>query len=158
MYFMKLSHLSSGLLASLMTTIIATGQVTLPVSAVLPAGSGANTGLVVKSVQAPPEAVIDNTFLRATRQINGTLTDAEGTVIEDISEPGPQPGGVTYADTVDFADEEFNGSGQFFEDRLFPGLALGGSKDLFATEVVGTAACCDRWSRTPRGNIAPWLY
>ena len=125
---MKLSHLSSGLLASLITTFTATGQVTLPVSALLPTGSGANTGFVVKAVQAPPEAVIDNTFLRAIRQINGTLTDAEGTVIEDISEPGPQPGGVTYADTVDFADEEFNGSGQFFESKLASRFLPGGLK------------------------------
>ena len=133
---MKPFHPSAWLLAGLLTTLPATGQVTLPASAALPAGSGTGPGFVVKTAQAPPEAVIDNTYLRAIRQLNGTLTDSEGAPIDDISEPGPQPGGVTHADTVDFAEEEFNGSGQFFEDRLFPGLALGGSKDLFATEVV----------------------
>jgi hypothetical protein len=127
---------SLGLLGSFLYCSSALGQVTLPVSAAFPPGSGANPGFVVKTVQAAPEAVIDNTYLRAVRQLNGTLTDAGGAPVPDISEPGPQPGGVTYADTVEFAEEEFNGSGQFFEDRLFPGLALGGSKDLFATEVV----------------------
>lgn len=133
---MKQSFNSLGLLGSLLWTSTALGQVTLPVSAVAPPGSGSNPGFVVRTVQAPPEAVIDNTYLRAVRQLNGTLTDAEGNTLEDISEVGPQPGGVTFADTVEFAEEEFNGSGQFFDDRLFPGLALGGSKDLFTTEVV----------------------
>jgi hypothetical protein len=112
------------------------GQIPLPPTAAYPPGSGSNPGYTVRTVQAPEEAVIDNTFLRAVRQLNGTLTDAEGAILPDVSEPGPQPGGVTFTDFVDFAEEEFNSSGQFFEDRLFPGLALGGLKNNFATEVV----------------------
>ncbi|MFN0126846.1 MAG: hypothetical protein ACKV19_09205 [Verrucomicrobiales bacterium] len=68
--------------------------------------------------------------------MNGTLTDAEGNTIEEISEQGPGPGGTTLVETIDFAEVELNVSGQFFDDRLFPGLAVDGSKDLFATEVV----------------------
>jgi hypothetical protein len=130
---MKQTLLPAGLLSSLFLIATASAQdpVTLPVAAARPPGSGSNPGMVVRTVQAAPEAIIDNTFLRAIRQLNGTLTDSEGTLIGDISEPGPQPGGVTFVDTVEFAAEEFNGTGQFFEDRLFPGLALGGSKDLF---------------------------
>ena len=123
----------------LLGTLVSTsawGQIPLPPTAVYPPGSGSNPGYTVRTVQAPEDAVIDNTFLRAVRQLNGTLSDAEGAILPDVSEPGPQPGGVTFTDFVDFAEEEFNSSGQFFEDRLFPGLALGGLKNNFATEVV----------------------
>jgi len=115
----------------------ALGQVTLPVSAAYPPGSASAPGFVVRTAQAPDDAVVDNTFLRAIRQLNGTLTDAEGTPIPDVAEAGPQPGGLTFTEVVDFAEEEFNGSGRFFvEDRLFPGLMLGGLKNYFSTEVV----------------------
>ncbi|MFN0126847.1 MAG: hypothetical protein ACKV19_09210 [Verrucomicrobiales bacterium] len=62
----KLSY-SAAVVAGLTWAATASGQVTLPAAAAAPPGSGANPGFVVKTVQAPPEAIIDNTFLRAIR-------------------------------------------------------------------------------------------
>ena len=72
----------------LLGTLVSTsawGQIPLPPTAVYPPGSGSNPGYTVRTVQAPEDAVIDNTFLRAVRQLNGTLSDAEIARLEAAS-------------------------------------------------------------------------
>lgn len=112
-------------------------QVSLPVEAAYPPGTAANSGLRVRVVQAPEETMIDNNYLRAVRQLNGTLRDAEGATVENLVEPGPLPGGFYEAEVPDFTTEPFVAYGQFPDNDLFwPGLMEGGPTGLFTAEIV----------------------
>ena len=53
----------------------------LPASAALPLNSSTTPGFVVRSVQGPETPPLANNSIRALRQIDGTLTDASGTLV-----------------------------------------------------------------------------
>jgi hypothetical protein len=104
--------------------------------------------MIVRSVQAPIDAEVNNSFLRATRQLNGTLTDNEGVPIPNEALPGPDAGGSYFInDVISFekdqqnvditdAEEPPNVIWSFVGD-LFPGIpGTGGHTDKFAVEVV----------------------
>ncbi|MCB1126404.1 MAG: hypothetical protein KDM81_07910, partial [Verrucomicrobiae bacterium] len=119
--------------------------VDLPASAALPAGSSTQRGFVVRSVQAPVDAEINNNYLRALRQLNGTLTDSAGDPVADEAIPGSGPGGVHHVDLVNFEKEAgylelTDDTGTFLWDfypDLFPGIPGSGAHfDKFAVEVV----------------------
>lgn len=112
-------------------------QITLPVEAALPSGTASNPGLRLRTVQAPEGTVIDNTYLRAARQLNGTLRDSEGALVENVTEPGPLPGGLFEVEVVDFTTEPFVAYGQFPDyDQYWPGLLEGGDPNYFAAELL----------------------
>ncbi len=112
-------------------------QVTLPVEAASPPGSASQPGLWARVVQAPEETPLDNNFLRALRQLNGTLVSAEGGTVENIAAAGPLAEGFYEVEVVDFTTEPFITFGQFFEhDQIWPGLEEGGPAGLFAVELV----------------------
>jgi len=77
--------------------------VLLPASAALPTNSVSNRGFVIRTAQASTNFVVANSLIRASRQINGLLTDGGGTTISNIAIPGPNPLGAYYTDfTVGF--------------------------------------------------------
>src|SRR5512134_3748133 len=76
--------------------------VTLPASAAAPLGSSTTRGMIVRSVQAPIDAEVSNSSLRATRQLNGTLTDAGGILITNEALPGPNADGSYFVDEASF--------------------------------------------------------
>ena len=84
----RLVPVVGALCSALLSTQAAT--VTLPASAAAPLGSSSTRGMIVRSVQAPIDAEVNNSFLRATRQLNGTLTDNEGVPIPNEAVPGPE--------------------------------------------------------------------
>ena len=119
--------------------------VTLPSTAAAPLGSSNTRGFIVRSAQAPADAAVDNSFLRATRQLNGTLTDSEGTLILNEALPGPDAGGSYFINEITFEREGqvfdvTDESGEFvvsFVGDLFPGIpGTGLHTDKFAVEVV----------------------
>ena len=132
------------LLASLGSASAA--AVTLPASAALPPGSSTTRGFVVRTAQAPEEAVVANNSIRATRQINGTLTDAGGALIPNEAIAGPETGGAFFVETlnferdgepVDLFDLEQNYLWTF-SSVPFPGIpGVNGSTEKFALEAVG---------------------
>src|SRR5688572_11255405 len=103
----------------------------LPVDALIPAADASSPGFVVRTVQAPAGLPLDNNFLRAVRQLNGTLDD-----VENIASPGPNPDGSFHVTEVDFATQlELGPQGRFFGDQQFPGTEAG-VQTLFSTEVI----------------------
>ena len=106
----------------------------LPSNAAAPPGSANTPGFLVRTVQAPTDVQIPNvnSFPRAIRQLNGTLTDTGGVLVANIATPGPNPDGSYDADQINFhlAQQDF---GVFPADVQFPGIAGG---DIFATEVL----------------------
>ena len=112
----------------------------------LPAGSATVRGFVARTVQAPQDAAIGNNFIRALRQLNGTLTDDAGALVPDEATPGPNPDGSHAVDTVNFEREalpfdviDVDGNVlASFTPELFPGVpGVNGHTDKFATEVIG---------------------
>ena len=123
--------------AALLLNQAAFAQGTLPASAALPTVSASQPGFIVRTAQAPDGSLIGNTFLRAVRQINGTLTDSEGAPVEDKAVPGPETGGFTYVGKVDMTGDVNVFTGFFQEENPpFPGLEEFGQITLFTTEVV----------------------
>ncbi len=133
------------LLSCLAASTALAGTTELPPSLAGAPGSASNRGFVVRSVQAPVDAVLTHNSLRAIRQLHGTLTDEAGTPIPNEATPGPEPGGVYYVDTVNFerdglpydiitANNEYIWT---FIASTFPGIpGAGFHTDKFAVEVV----------------------
>ena len=67
--------------------------VPLPAAAALPLGSSTTRGFIVRTVQAPTGEIVENSLLRAVRQINGTLPDSLGGVMANDAIAGPGAGG-----------------------------------------------------------------
>ncbi|RYD36248.1 MAG: hypothetical protein EOP86_06465, partial [Verrucomicrobiaceae bacterium] len=116
-------------------------QTALPPSAALPPTAGSQPGFILRTVQAADGTVIDNTYLRAVRQLSETLRDPEGLPVPDVSVAGTEAGGVTYLEKLDL-NAEMNPDQMVFtgyfqdSDVLFPGLTEFGQTTLFSTEVV----------------------
>jgi len=111
----------------------------LPAEAAGPLGSGNTPGFLVRTAQASTTNVIPNvnSFGRAIRQLNGTLTDTDGVIVPNLAFAGPNPDGSYNADTINF---HLSGPdvGVFTSDLPFPGIpGIEGSRNVFATEVVG---------------------
>ena len=130
------------------------GTTALPSGLAVAPGTSSNRGFVTRTVQAPPETAVGNNFVRALSQLNGTLKDAAGTVIPNDAVPGPDAGGRTFADVINFELEGigfdmYDPDGFFiasFSPFLFPGIpGSGGSTAGFAVEVVG-------WVELPVGE------
>ncbi|MGV3771310.1 MAG: hypothetical protein ACO1QB_00310, partial [Verrucomicrobiales bacterium] len=106
----------------------------LPADSVSPIGSGGDPGFLVRTVQAPAEATINNNSLRAIQQLNGTLRDASGALVENIIEQGPLAGGAYPVDVINF-EATATPYANFMDDVQFPGVTPEYLK--FATEVIG---------------------
>ena len=121
--------------------------VLLPASAALPTNSVSNPGFVIRTAQASTNFVVANSSLRASRQINGLLTDLGGTTISNIAIPGPNPLGAYYTDftvgfelNASFVDiREMNGNVLFSQFSSEPFFGIPGDEGLttqFADESV----------------------
>ncbi|MFN0066775.1 MAG: hypothetical protein ACKVYV_03975 [Limisphaerales bacterium] len=143
---LRLPVLTGAVVALLACCTSAPGATPLPPSAAGPAGSGSEPGFLVRVAQAPEDAAIGNTYQRALRQINGTLTDSQGNAVTNEALPGPNPGGSYNADLasfeliagqVDVQDIDLNIVASFATEA-FPGVpGSGGHTAKFAVEVVG---------------------
>ena len=126
---------------------------TLPSSVVLPTAGSKNRGFIVRTSQAPTDALVANNSVRALRQINGTLTDATGARVINEAIPGEQisPAAAWSVETINFelgdagspvpvdvTDIEGNVVRTFDTPALFPGIpGAGGHFANFAVEAVG---------------------
>jgi hypothetical protein len=119
-------------------------SVTLPANSVVPASSVAERGFTVRTVQAPQETVVANNVVRATRQLNGTLTDATGALVPNEATPGPNAGAY-FTDTINFEKDAApfdiidlsNNVLWSVVPEAFPGIpGTGGHTDNFVTEVI----------------------
>ncbi|MEW6158528.1 MAG: hypothetical protein AB1813_13930 [Verrucomicrobiota bacterium] len=113
--------------------------ISLDATAAAPLGSGNTPGFTVRTVQAPTEANIPNvnSFTRAVRQLNGTLTDGNGALVPNVAVAGTNPDGSYDVDVINF---ELSGApfGVFQDtDVNFPGIpGTEDGRDVFATEVI----------------------
>lgn len=107
----------------------------LPQEAAAPLGSATTPGFRIRTVQAPADADIRHDILRAIRQLDGTLKDANGNSVPNVAIPGPNADGSYSADTVNF---EINGNpfAHFPADAQFPGLSSENTSN-FAVEALG---------------------
>jgi hypothetical protein len=119
---------------------------TLPAELAAPPGSATTRGFVVRTVQAPETEPVANSYLRALRQLNGTLADESGQQVPNEAIPGPNPDGSYSANTLTYErtgedlftviDGEGNELWVFLGDP-FPGIpGTGGHTDGFALEAV----------------------
>jgi hypothetical protein len=124
---------------------VAAATVPLPATAALPLGSSTTPGFTVRVVQAPADAVVANNAIRAAKQINGTLTDAAGSLIPNEALPGPGSGGAYTISTVNFERDgldititALDGTElAYLSSQPFPGIpGSGGHTEKFAVEAV----------------------
>ncbi|MGZ8940744.1 MAG: hypothetical protein ACXW32_16195, partial [Limisphaerales bacterium] len=120
-------------------------SVTLPADSVVLPSSVSERGFTVRTVQAPAETVVGNTSVRATRQLNGTLTDASGALVPNEATPGPNSGAY-FNETINFEKDGapfdvvdvLNTPLWSVTPELFPGIPGGGGHtDNFALEAIG---------------------
>ncbi len=119
---------------------------TLPASAALPLGSVNTRGFAVRTLQAPATPALLNNSIRALKQLNGTLADAEGNPVPDEAMPSGTPDGTYDASSINFEkdaaqvdikDLDGNFLATFFPG-FFPGIpGTGAHTDNFVTEAVG---------------------
>jgi len=119
----------------------------LPVDAAMPLGTGGPRGFLVRTVQAPDGLAVANNFLRAVRQLDGTLTDTNGNRVPNIAPLGPGPKGTYPVATINFeldgepfavVDWDTGNVLAAFDPDPFPGIdPAGSSRTNFASEVVG---------------------
>ena len=119
-------------------------SVTLPADSVVPASSVADRGFTVRTVQAPQTNILANNVVRATRQLNGTLTDASGALVPNEAVPGPNAGAY-FTDTINFEKDATafdivdlsNTILWSVTPEAFPGIpGEGFHTDNFVTEVI----------------------
>jgi hypothetical protein len=120
-------------------------SVTLPADSVVPASSVSDRGFTVRVVQGPFEPPLANNVVRATQQLNGTLTDASGTLVPNEAPAGPNSGAY-YNEVINF---EKDGAPFDIVDvantplwsvipEYFPAIPGNtGHYDNFVTEVLG---------------------
>ncbi len=143
---MKNTHLAlvAGLVASAIGAHAA--ATTLPTSAALPLGSSTTRGMLVRTVQGPVTPPLANSLIRATKQLNGTLTDASGALVPNEANGGPNSDGSYNVDLVHFekdaadftvVDVSNTPIWGFSGPQYFPGIpGTGGHTDNFAAEVI----------------------
>ena len=135
-----------------LVTLASAEAVEIPENIPSAPGSGRDPGFVVRSAQAsetspPPEGTpLPPTLNRGIFQLNGTLRDDSGTLLEDESKPGPNPDGSYSVAVINFQKDAIVGdpdaspasaATNFFSDAPFPGIP--GTKEHttnFVTEVV----------------------
>ncbi|MEO6034509.1 MAG: hypothetical protein ABIQ35_04565, partial [Verrucomicrobiota bacterium] len=142
----RLIHCIAGMMAITALTARVQGAVTLPSSAALPTNSVSNRGFTVRTAQASATNIVANSLIRASRQINGILTDAGGITISNLAFPGPQSGGAYFQNFVSFErdavpiepkDTDGIPVGTGFTTDLFPGIpGQEGETTQFADESV----------------------
>ena len=141
----RLIQCVAGTLAFAGLTARIDAAVTLPASAALATNTVSNPGFVVRTAQAPIDVPVANNYLRATRQINGILTDAGGILVSNVALPGPEAGGVYFANNVSFEKEansvvprDADGNDVWtFNCDFFPGIpGSEGDFNQFADESV----------------------
>jgi hypothetical protein len=112
---------------------------TLPAHIAVPPASVHTRGFIVRTVQAPEDAALPNSYVRAYRQLNGTLTNAAGQLVPNEAIPNPNtfdyPDGSYPSDTIDF---ELTGLAfDIFTPVVFPGIpGANNHTRYFATEVI----------------------
>ena len=103
-------------------------------------GTGQNRGFLVRSAQAPDLTEIPNSATRARQQLNGTLRDAGGDLVEDQAEQGENPDGSFDVDVINFerdANPDVSDATNFPDDVEFPGIpGTDGHTSLFTTEII----------------------
>ena len=123
-------------------------SVALPASAALPISSASDPGFIVRCAQAGSDVVVANSGIRALKQIDGTLTDADGNLVANVALPGPDPGGVFFTSWVNFEKDaamfdvttDYGATvvWNFAYPDLFPGTpGQEGNTTKFAIEAVG---------------------
>lgn len=137
---------AAAVLGSLFAGSAFAATVNLPVSSAGPAGSGSNRGFVIRVVQAPEAATVQNNLVRALQQLNGTLVDDAGAPIPDEANTGPETGGAYFRDTINFqldaelvtvVNAQSESLAEFTPD-VFPGIpGVSGSTAKFAVEALG---------------------
>ncbi len=122
-------------------------SILLPADAAGPLGSASAPGFLVRTVQGPQTPALANSVMRAVRQLNGTLLDADGNPVVNEAIAGPNADGGYTLDAVGF---ERDGTSPMdvkddtgtviasFYNTTFPGIpGTGGHTDNFAVEVLG---------------------
>ncbi len=134
-----------GLALSLTLCLPPARGVPLPADAALPLGSSTTRGFLVRTVQAPVDAVLANSYLRAARQLAGILDDGAGGTLPNEALPGTGADGAHTVPLVNFEKDAIptdviDGAGTVlasYAPDLFPGIPGSGfHTDNFATEVV----------------------
>ncbi len=118
----------------------------LPAEIASPPGSGSQPGFIVRVAQAPEGTAIPNNFIRAIRQLNGTLTDSEGAPVPNEAYPGDNDDESYTLNVLDLERdampfEVVDASNEyiwaFWAPNYFPGIpGTGGHTTLFALEAV----------------------
>jgi hypothetical protein len=118
----------------------------LPASAAAPPGSATERGWIVRTVQAPETNEVANSFIRAIKQLNGTLRTASGALVPNEATPGKNADGSYNVDVINFEKDGspidvLDADGNVpvsFAPELFPGIpGAGGHTTRFAVEVIG---------------------
>lgn len=129
-----------------METTAATLSNTLPAELAAPLGSSTTRGFAVRTVQAPIDTVVGNNYFRALKQLDGTLTDTNGTLVANEAVAGPKTDGSYVTDTINFEKDaapfdvtDIQGNVLVsITPSLFPGIpGTGGHTEKFAADVVG---------------------
>src|SRR5688500_1758488 len=89
-------------LLAMATSAAYAASVTLPADSAVPASSVSQRGFTVRTVQGPDTPPLANNAVRAIRQLNGTLVDETGAPVPNQAIPGPNAGGVYFADMINF--------------------------------------------------------
>jgi hypothetical protein len=120
--------------------------VDLPAGAAYPTNTASNPGFQVTTAQAPMDYVAGNSYVRALKQLDGTLRDDSNNLVANVAIAGTNPGGVYYTDVVSF---EKDAAGVYIQDAdgnplgylvadYFPGIpGTEGETTQFALEAVG---------------------
>jgi len=132
-------------LASSLLPAGATTTTVLPAGLAAPLNSSTNRGFLVRTVQAPADVQVGNSYVRAYKQLNGTLVDTNKVLVPNEAFAGTNTDGSYTIDTINFekdgaAFDVKDGDGNIvasFQGNLFPGIPGTGAHTLnFAVEVV----------------------
>ncbi len=118
----------------------------LPVSLAAPLNSSTNSGFLIRTVQAPDLYAAANSYIRALRQLNGTLVDATNAAVPNEATAGPNPDGSFTLPTLNFEKDAAlidvkDGDGNVvvsFTPDFFPGIPgpAGTNTANFTVEAV----------------------
>src|SRR4051812_1030563 len=119
---------------------------TLPASLAAPLNSSTNRGFVVRTAQAwSTNGPVANSYIRAFKQINGTLVDTNNALVLNAANPGPNTDGSYFYDTINFdkdaafvnVTDENGGVVAAFSPDYFPGIpGQEASTENFVVEAI----------------------